>query len=54
MNILAIQSQVSFGHVGNAAALLPLWRLGHEVWPVATVELSNHPAHGSHRGRRAS
>ena len=54
MNILAIQSQVSFGHVGNAAALLPLWRLGHEVWPVATVEFSNHPAHGSYRGRRAS
>lgn len=51
MNILSIQSMVACGHVGNAAATLPLQRLGHEVWPVDTVMFSNHPAHGCHRGR---
>ncbi|MBM3519125.1 MAG: pyridoxal kinase PdxY [Alphaproteobacteria bacterium] len=39
------------GHVGNAAAVLPLQRLGHEVWAVPTVLYSNHPAHGGFRGR---
>lgn len=42
MNILSIQSHVAFGHVGNAVIVLPLQRLGHEVWPVHTVVLSNH------------
>lgn len=51
MNILSIQSSVVFGHVGNSAARFPLERLGFEVWPINTVELSNHPAHGSFRGR---
>ena len=51
MNILSIQSSVAYGHVGNAAAILPLQRLGFEVWPVNTVTLSNHPAHGGFRGR---
>ncbi len=50
-NVLAIQSTVAFGHVGNAAATLPLQLLGHEVWPVDTVRFSNHPGHGRHRGR---
>lgn len=53
MNILSIQSSVAYGHVGNAAATLPLQRLGFEVWPVNTVTLSNHPAHGGFRGRFA-
>lgn len=53
MNILAIQSHVAYGHVGLGAGLLPLWRLGHEVWPVATVAYSNHPAYGSFEGRVA-
>lgn len=53
MNILSIQSSVAYGHVGNAAAILPLQRLGFEVWPVNTVTLSNHPAHGGFRGRFA-
>lgn len=51
MNVLAIQSTVAFGHVGNAAARLPLNLLGHEVWPVDTVQFSNHPGHGRFRGR---
>ena len=51
MNVLSIQSSVAFGHVGNAAATLPLQRLGHEVWGVHTVQFSNHPGHGKWRGR---
>jgi pyridoxine kinase len=51
MNVLSIQSGVAFGHVGNAAALLPLNCLGHEVWPIDTVRFSNHPGHGGFRGQ---
>ena len=51
MNVLSIQSSVVYGHVGNAAAVLPLQRLGHEVWAVPTVSLSNHQAYDSCRGR---
>ncbi len=51
MNILSIQSSVTWGHVGNAAAMLPLQLLGHEVWPIYTVQFSNHPGHGGFRGR---
>jgi pyridoxine kinase len=51
MNVLAIQSAVAYGHVGNSAAVLPLQRLGHDVWAVNTVSFSNHPAHGGYRGR---
>ncbi len=50
MNVLALNSQVAFGHVGNSAAQFALQRLGVEVWAVPTVVLSNHPAHGRHRG----
>jgi pyridoxine kinase len=42
MNVLSIQSWVAFGHVGNAAAMFPLQRLGAEVWAVNTVQFSNH------------
>lgn len=49
--VLSIQSSVAFGHVGNAAAVLPLQLLGHEVWPVATAAYSNHPGYGGFRGR---
>ncbi len=51
MNILSIQSAVAYGHVGNSAAVFALQRLGHEVWPLNTVELSNHPGHPTWRGR---
>ncbi len=51
MTVLAIQSQVAYGHVGNSAAQLPLQRLGFEVWPVPTAVLSNHPGHGAMTGR---
>ena len=51
MNILSIQSQVAYGHVGNAVAVFALQRMGHEVWAIPTVEFSNHPAHGGFSGR---
>jgi pyridoxine kinase len=51
MNLLSIQSHVAYGHVGNAAAVFPLQRLGCEVWPIHTVQFSNHPGHGTWRGR---
>ena len=50
MNILSIQSHVAYGHVGNASATFPLQRLGHEVWPVHTVQFSNHTGYGAWRG----
>lgn len=51
MAVLSIQSFVAYGHVGNSAAVLPLQRLGHEVWPIPTVEFSNHPEYGDWTGR---
>ena len=51
MNILSIQSHVAYGHVGNASATFPLQRLGHEVWPIHTVQFSNHTGYGAWTGR---
>lgn len=42
MNVLSIQSEVVFGHVGQGAARFALQRLGHEVWALPTVIYSNH------------
>ncbi|MGZ4456890.1 MAG: pyridoxal kinase PdxY [Nocardioides sp.] len=50
MKILSVQSSVAYGHVGNSAAVFPLQRLGHEVWPVLTVHFSNHTGYGAWRG----
>ena len=49
-NILSIQSAVAYGHVGNSAAVFPLQRIGHEVWPVYTVNFSNHTGYGAWEG----
>ena len=51
MNLLSIQSHVVYGHVGNAAAVFPLQRIGVEVWPVHTVQFSNHTGYGDWTGR---
>jgi pyridoxine kinase len=51
MNILSIQSHVAYGHVGNAAAVFPMQRLGVEVWPIHTVQFSNHTGYGAWTGR---
>ncbi|MFM5355348.1 pyridoxal kinase PdxY [Aeromonas dhakensis] len=40
--ILSIQSHVVFGCAGNSAAVFPMRRLGMEVWPINTVQFSNH------------
>lgn len=50
MNIISLQSAVAYGHVGNSAAVFPMQRLGHEVWPVHTVNFSNHTEYPSWRG----
>ncbi len=50
MPILSIQSHVAYGRVGNRAATFALERMGHEVWPVNTVNYSNHPGLGSFKG----
>ncbi len=51
MNILSIQSHVAYGHVGNAAAVFPMQRMGHDVWPIHTVQFSNHTGYGGWRGQ---
>jgi len=51
VNILSLQSHVAYGHVGNSAAVFVLQRLGIEVWPVHTVQLSNHTGYETARGR---
>lgn len=51
MAIVSIQSHVSAGHVGNAAAVPALQALGRTVWPVQTVLFSNHPGHGAFGGQ---
>ena len=50
MRILSIQSSVSYGHVGNSAAVFPLQRIGHEVMPIYTVMFSNHTGYGEWGG----
>lgn len=54
MNILSIQSHVSYGHVGNAVAVFVLQRLGSTVWPVHTVHFSNHTGYPDWKGTVAS
>ncbi|MDZ4031382.1 pyridoxal kinase PdxY [Kluyvera ascorbata] len=49
-NILAIQSHVVFGHAGNSAAEFPMRRLGANVWPLNTVQFSNHTQYGQWTG----
>jgi pyridoxine kinase len=51
MNLLSIQSHVAYGHVGNSAAVFALQRIGVEVWPVHTVQFSNHTGYGKARGQ---
>jgi pyridoxine kinase len=50
VKILSIQSAVAYGHVGNSAAVFPLQRIGVEVFPVYTVNFSNHTGYGAWRG----
>lgn len=54
MNVLSIQSDVVYGHVGNAAARFALQRLGHEVWALPTVLLSSHAGYAKVGGESLS
>ncbi|HTJ55986.1 MAG TPA: pyridoxal kinase [Devosiaceae bacterium] len=54
MNVLSIQSEVVYGHVGNSAARFALQRLGHEAWCVPTIILSSHPGHKGFAGEATS
>src|SRR3546814_14277469 len=50
MNVISIQSHVAYGHVGNSAAVFALQRLGIEVWPVHSVQFSNHTGYPDWQG----
>lgn len=49
--VLSIQSHVAYGHVGNAAAVLPLQLLGIQPVTVNTVQFSNHTGYGEFKGQ---
>ena len=49
-HLLAIQSHVVFGHAGNSAAVFPMQRVGVKVWPLNTVQFSNHTQYGQWTG----
>ena len=49
-NVLSIQSHVVFGHAGNSAAVFPMRRMGINVWPLNTVQFSNHTQYGRWTG----
>ncbi|NRO97975.1 pyridoxal kinase PdxY [Paraburkholderia sp. NMBU_R16] len=49
-NVLSIQPHVVFGHVGNSAAVFPMQRLGVNVWPLETMQFSNHMQYGHWAG----
>ncbi|KAJ3355193.1 hypothetical protein GGF32_002126 [Allomyces javanicus] len=50
--VLAVQSHVVHGHVGNKAATFPLQLLGVDVDPLHTVEVANHSGYPLIKGTR--
>lgn len=50
MNVLSIHSEVVYGRVGLKAVRFALERLGHEVWAMPTVLLSNHTGYSHVEG----
>jgi len=50
MSIISIQSHVAYGYVGNKAAVYPLQSMGYDVWPINTVQFSNHTGYGKWKG----
>ncbi len=53
-SILSIQSHVVYGYVGNKAAVYPLQYMGYDVWPINTVQFSNHTGYGQWTGEVAA
>jgi pyridoxine kinase len=51
MNVISIQSQVAYGHVGNSAAVFPMQMHGIDVIAVPTTLLSNRPGYPTIRGQ---
>jgi pyridoxine kinase len=51
MTVISIQSQVTYGHVGNSAAVFPMQMHGIDVVAVPTTLLSNRPGYKTIRGR---
>jgi pyridoxine kinase len=51
MNVISIQSQVAYGHVGNSAAVFPMQMHGIDVIAVPTTLLSNRPGYPTMRGQ---
>lgn len=41
---------MAYGYVGNKAATFPLQSMGYDVWPVNTVQFSNHTGYGKWQG----
>ena len=48
--VLSIQSHVAYGYAGNKAAVFPMQKLGIEVSPIYTVQLSNHTQYDVFKG----
>lgn len=53
-HILTLQSHVVYGHAGNAAAVFPMQRLGHEVSVLNLLQFSNHTGYGTWGGHAIS
>ena len=53
-HILSMQSHVVYGHAGNAAAVFPMQRLGHQVLPLNLLQFSNHTGYGTWGGQAIS
>eukprot|EP00929_Paragymnodinium_shiwhaense_P054469 TRINITY_DN27300_c0_g1_i1.p1 TRINITY_DN27300_c0_g1~~TRINITY_DN27300_c0_g1_i1.p1 ORF type:complete len:317 (+),score=84.01 TRINITY_DN27300_c0_g1_i1:48-998(+) len=49
-SVLSIQSHVVYGAAGNSSAAFPMRRLGVDVWPLNTVQFSNHTQYGKWTG----
>jgi pyridoxine kinase len=49
-HVISIQSHVVYGAAGNSAAVFPMQRLGLNVWPIHTVQFSNHTQYGHWTG----
>ena len=50
LRVLSIQSHVAFGYAGNKAAVFPMQKIGIDVSPIYTVQLSNHTQYDVFKG----